>query len=155
MSVQFDTLVGKHFIPTTDLGLETTLAANASATSDGVTTASPATVVVISKLTSGDATLKIDIAATAAAIDFSSPTASLSLSGTDYQSTVVNTTSSALFVAFQQIAGSGGVVFDDLAFLVLYEISDGMDWLSGLRSSSNCIAASTIGDGSGVIDLTP
>lgn len=145
-------LVGSHVLPITDMGLSTTLSANASDTGTAFSTAVPATIVVVSKLSAGDGTLKVDVAATAADIDFSSPTATLSLTGTSRQVVSVDTTTSALFANIQQIAGSGGVTFEELAVLVLYELTTGEEW-ENIRSGHNSVANNTIGDGSGVFSL--
>ena len=144
-------VVGSHVYPIADLGLASTVTSAANVDSEVITTGYPATLVILSKLTSGSGTLKVDIAATAGAINYSSPTLTMSLSGTSLQAGTVDTTASELFVGLQQSSGSS-MVFDQLAVLVLYELTAGEEWFE-VKSSINAVGNSTVGDSSGVIDL--
>lgn len=145
-------LIGTHVYPIADLGLATTVTSAAAVGSTVITTGYPATVVVLSKLTSGSGTLKLDIAATAAAISYGSPSVSLSVSGTSLQVASVDTSTTELFVGLQQSAGTTAT-WEQLAMLVLYELTAGEEWFC-IRDGINSVGNNTIGDGSGVLTLT-
>jgi hypothetical protein len=138
--------------PIADLGLASTVTSAANVTSTPFTTGCPATVIVISKLTSGSGTLTIDRAASAGAINHGAPDNTLSVSGTAHQVSVLDTSSSELFVGLRQ-SSAGSAVWDDLVVLVLYALTDGEEWFA-VRSSANAVMNDTVGDGSGVLDMS-
>lgn len=158
-------VIGTHMYSGTDLGLSSSLTSAQTSTSTTVHTGAPCWIVVLSQLSSGSGNIKIDIASTAAAIDFSSPTKTLAASGTGQQVAVVETTSSEMFVGVKLEPGVSGMAFDTgagklgLSVFALYERKKGQEWfnvadsLNMILSSLNTCSDSTngnYGDNSGV-----
>lgn len=161
-----------HVYPVEDLGLVATYAASTSGLNyDGTvfSTGMPATVLVLTKLSAGSGTLKIAVAASGVTPDFSSPAVTLSLTGTSMQVANTNTAFTysdssgstttisvdQRFVGIRLTPGGTGMTISQMAVLVIYELTPGEDWFLGLRGSANAVANRTVGDGSGVLALTP
>lgn len=157
-----------HVYPITDLGMDTSLADTETSTGTNFSTGIPATVLVVCSLTTGAGNLKIDVNGGTA--DFNSPDKTLTLSGTGrlvewvntsltYDDSDVHTTtisSNLLYVGLKATAANAaGLVFNEFAVFVLYELTPGEDWFLGLRASANAVANRTVGDGSGVVTMTP
>jgi hypothetical protein len=145
-------LVGTHVYPVADLGLSASLASGSTDTGTTFSTGMPATVVLLSKLTSGSADIKIDRASAAGSINFSSPDVTLACSGTSLQVASLDTTSSELFVGIQQVTSGSAAVWNQLAVMVLYELTAGEDWFS-VRSGANAVGNNTVGNGGGEVPL--
>lgn len=145
-------LVGNHVYPIADLGLAVTVTSAAAVGSTVITTGYAATIVVLSTLASGSGTLKLKTAATAAGVTYGSPDVSLSVSGTSLQAATTATTASTLFFGLQQSAGTTAT-WDELAVLVLYELTAGEDWFSVRSNAINAVGNTTVGDGGGTLDL--
>ena len=153
-------LVGAHVYPIADLGIPAAIGCSVNEDGEVFSTGLPATVVTVISLTSGSATLKVDVADEAANIDLSSsPSESVSLSGTGKFVSVVSTTAnytadtSVLYVGHRVAGGAGGASINQFAVFVLYELEDGEDWFS-IRSGLNAVGNTTVGDGSGSLSIT-
>lgn len=158
-------IVGVHCYAGGDLDMSASLTSAQTSTSTTIYTGAPATVIAITQLSSGSATLKMDKATTAAAIDFGSPTTSLALSGTTVQALLMDTDADNMFVGLKVEPGVSGAVFDEaatkrgLTVFVLYERKVGQNWLD-VASSINMIMSElnvspiSEGDGSGVVPQT-
>jgi len=144
-------ICASHIYPVADLGLAVTVTSAATVAGTPFTTGYPATVLVLSSLTSGSGTLKIDVADTAADVSYGSPTASLSCTGTGQQCITVDTNSADCFVGIQQSSGSTAV-WNQLVVLALYEMTAGEDWYS-VRSGINSVGNDSLGDGAGNVPL--
>ena len=162
-------IVGVHSYATTDLGIAASLTSAQTGTSTPISTGTGATVVILSQLSSGSGTLKIDIADTAANINFGSPSQSVSLSGTSVQAAVQQTTASETYLGLEVTPGGSGIAWDtaagkvSLSVLVLYERKDGQEWFnvassinmffSELNAVSHSGDTDTLADGSGNLPL--
>ena len=162
--------VAVQIFPIADLALVAHLAsANSPKGSTVFHTGCPATIVVLSKLTSGSGTLKCKSAATVAGCTYGSPDVSLSCSGTSLQACTWNSgsdqtalplTATYLYSGVEQ-STAGDVVFADLVILVLYRVPKGKEWGSVKHSISLAGAADDFTNtdfadqatGSGIISL--
>lgn len=125
----------------TDLGLATadfTLGASATKNLTAIETPVPLKVRIITKLTSGSATLTADVNATGT---YASADKTLALAGTDEQVMTVVTTSSDRYVNFRIATGGGGAaVIEYLEVDVIGKLPANWDWHS-VRSAMNALAA--------------
>ena len=146
-------VLAAHMYAVTDLGMTMSLASSATSTSSTFSSGIPATIVVISKLSAGSGDLKIDRAAIASSVAFSSPDVTLACSGTSYQVAILDTTSSELVVGLKAEPGGSGMTFSKLAVLVCYEATKG-ELNAMIEAGVNFMANTTVGDGDGLIDFT-
>lgn len=163
-------IIGFHPYSGSDLGLSASLTSAQTGTSTPISTGTGATVIVLSQLSSGSGTLKIDRADTAANIDFGSPSQSVSLSGTSIQAAVQQTTASETYLGMQVTPGVSGITWDQtsgklgLTVLVLFERIAGQEWynvagslnmiMSQLNAESHAGDTGPIATGSGNIPNT-
>ena len=142
--------------PLADLSQSATVPSSAADDGTVFHTLCPATVHIISKLTSGAGTIKIDRAATSAAISYGGADVSTTVSGTGEQSGgTLDTTASELYVGIQLASTTATAVWNQLCILVLYRLPDDI-LVQEVRSKAiNMIsAATTTNAGSGVVVRT-
>lgn len=149
-------VVASHIYPVTDLAMSATLASSATSTSTSFSTGVPCTLVIVTKLTSGSGDLKIDRAAAASSVAFGSPDVTLAMSGTGYQATVLDTTTSEMFVGLKVEPGGSGIAFEKFAVLALYEGEVG-EFGADVQAAINLVANTTVAskDGDGLVNLAP
>lgn len=127
-------IVGVHAYAGDDLALSASLTSAQTSTSTPVSTGTGATVYVISQLSAGGGNLKIDIADTAANLNFGSPSQTVALSGTGVQAAVQQTSATETYIGFKVEPGGSGITWDQtsgkqgLTILMLYERIAGQEW---------------------------
>lgn len=169
--------VFSHVYPVTDLGFtpvsgsndNITLASSGSQSAASIfSTGVPATVLFLTQASTGSGTLNVCVGAAGFTPNYGSPTASLAISGTSEQVLAVNTafvyddssietttiTTDQRWIGVE-LASSGGMTLTGFAILVLYELTPGEDWFTGIRASANAVANQTVGDGGGLVTLNP
>ena len=160
-------IIGVHCYAADDLGLVATMtSATTPLESTPITTCVGATVIGISQLSAGGLTLDVDIADSAANLNYGAPSQSVSLSGTGVQAFVQETTDASPWIGFKQTPGGSGFTFDTAAgkqglkVLVLYERLAGQEWnnvasaINMITSAVNTVTSGNSAAGSGNLPNT-
>lgn len=148
-------MVVTQVYPIADLGLAAVVTSAATKQSTVSHTGCPATLHVVSKLSSSDdGTLKLAIADTEANITYASGTTDLTVTGTAEQSVTVNTTATDLFWGIEQVS-TGSTTWAQLAVFVMYRLPDEL-LIPEIKSFGQniCSATTNSNSGSGVVTLT-
>lgn len=146
-------LAGSQLLSSTDLGLPSSLSSAQSVDSTGFSTGVPASVIVFGSMASGQATIKTKVG-TSATMSMASGTTDKAIPAAGSNYNKIDTTTTNLFARVRLTDANWSSAFTDLTALVVYGLTAGEDHFS-VRTGHKAVSSTIIGDGSGVVSMSP